>query len=165
MKYTPGSIVFNGILYAVFIWALIYFLGKEKEDLFSSKGINNFGDGYGKYMYKYKPKKNIRYMKENQIYNNILNLAKSNENIPKWRRSVIISVFISVFLVIILYKKMVSFSRFMIFFLVCFIFINFSFNYYYYHYEKFGIDYIKENLIKLREFDRKKDLKRENIKK
>lgn len=158
MKYTPGSIAFNGVLYAVFIWALIYFIGKEKEDLFISKenGKDKFGDGYGKYIYKYKPKKNIQYMKKTQIYNNILNLAKSNENIPKWRRSVIISVFISTFLIIILYKKMVSFSKFMIFFLISFIFINFSFNYYYYHYEKFGIDYIKENLIQLKKNEKNK---------
>lgn len=165
MKYTPGNIAFNGILYIIFVLAFIYFIGKEKEDLFSSKGIDKFGDGYGKYMYKYKPDKNIQYIKKTEIYNNILNLAKSNENVPKWRRSMIISIFISVFLIIILCKKMVSFSRFMIFFLVCFIFINFSFNYYHYHYEKFGIDYIKENLIKLREFDRKKGLKRKGIKK
>jgi len=134
----------------------------DKEGLFGNK----FGDGCGKYVYPFKPDNN---QTNYEIYENISSLASSSENLPKWRRSVVLSIFISVFLIIIFHKKMVSFSRFIVYFLVCFVFINFSFSYYHYHYEKQAIDHIKGNveILKSRDIKEKeenKEIKEENNK-
>lgn len=160
MKYTPKNIAFNGVLYMTFIYTVIYFLKKEVQDLFGPtldtddpfESTPPFGDGCGKYIHPFKPHKN---MTNTEIYENISNLASSNENLPKWRRSVVLAIFISVFLIIIFHKKMVSFSRFLTYFLVCFVFINFSFSYYHYHYEKHAIDHIKGNVEILKSRDPK----------
>ncbi len=143
--------IFNIFGYIFFLIILIFFINKESDDLFSNKDRNKketeFGDGYGKYLFSNKFQLNDS---SEIIRKKIENLSNFQETLPKWRRSLGISVLITLLISLIFYKKLISFNKFLMYIIICFVVINFSFSFYSYHYDKYAIEYIKENLKHLK---------------
>ena len=143
--------LFDIVGYSLSMVILLFFLNKESDDLFSNKEKDKketeFGDGCGKYLITNKYHKNDT---QDTIKKKIENLSNYQETLPKWRRSLTLSVLITLLLSFIFYRGLIPFNKFLMFIIVCFIVINFSFSFYSYHYDKYAIDYIKENLKHLK---------------
>lgn len=150
MLETVKSNLYSVILYIIFFVFVYVFSVKECEDLFSNKTKDReescYGDGYGRYLY------DNRYRKGDTLDDikiKIYNLSSTNEQLPKWRRSLILSTLIAFVISVVVHKRVLDFSSFFLYAIIAFLIINFSFNFYSFHYDRFSVDYVSEHLEKL----------------
>lgn len=142
--------LYSVALYIIFFVFVYVFAKKETEDLFSNKGDSPetcYGDGCGRYLYENKYKKGDTI---SDIKVKIYNLSAYEEQLPKWRRALILSTLIAFVISVVVHKRVINFPLFFLYALICFLIINFSFNFYSFHYDRFAIDYISEHLEKLK---------------
>lgn len=146
----------NYILYSGFLYLLYIAFTKEVDDIFSD-GINKntistqFGDGYGKFIY---PNRYCDKDSNTEKIKKLTDLIEYDENLPKWRRCLLIATLITIILSIIMHRKLLPFPDFFKYILIIFFITYFSFNYYSYHYNKYAIDNIK---IYIDKFKKNKD--------
>ena len=152
------SNIYGLILYIIFFIFVYAFSVKECEDLFSNKTKNReetcYGDGCGRYLYdnRYKQGDSL-----DDIKVKLYNLSCTNEQLPKWRRALILSTLISFVISVVVYKRVVDFPTFFLYGIISFMIINFSFNFYSFHYDRFAVDYVSEHLEKLNTGNKKRN--------
>lgn len=138
-------------LYLFLAAFVAYEIKEESKDIFSSKDKDHpdsdaFGDGCGKFVHwnKYEPGDTFEKIagKTRALNNNQLDL-------PVWRRSLAVAFLVAVLITVVVHKKLVSFPKFAVYFLIIFFIFYYSFNYYSYHYAKPLSKVQNENLQKL----------------
>jgi len=141
------------ILYITLSLFVAYEIKEESNDLFSSKDKDHpksehFGDGCGKFVHWNK------YTVGDTFENIHLKTQKLNNTeleLPVWRRSILVAFIITIVIMIVIHKKVLSFPKFSLYFLILFFMFYYSFNYYHYHFFKPLINVKNNNLEKMNE--------------
>lgn len=129
-----------------------YEIKEESKDLFSSKDKDHpdskeFGDGCGKFIHwnKYEEGDNFE-----KLCLKTQTLNSNQFNLPVWRRSLMVAFIISIIIMIIVHKKLLSFPKFSLYFIILFFMFYYSFNYYSYHYTRPLLEVQNDNLEKMK---------------
>ena len=147
------TFILNIIGYLTLLYVMIWIvLQKETVDMFCPTASKTFKqppckDGNGKYHTENKSQSTDSI---DTSLNKISNLSKINLQTVKWRRCLLLSYIATWLIMLLVYRKMFSFPKFLLIMLLIFLPFYTSVAYFNFHHARYSNIYIEENIKQIK---------------